>query len=179
MPRLFILLASAIAASFILPEIKTLRVDQSPVKKEYNHPRKLNDTTFLLKGKITGQKKGYIKLIYTDKNGEYILDSSAIKKGHFQFRGHIAEPTMVFMEGTMPSKDMNDPNFTSFFLEPGDIKIDLVFNDFKNAVITGSKTQDEHVEFNKLMAPALKEMEPLSKAYEKAAKEYREALKAK
>ena len=68
MPRLFILLASAIAASFILPEIKILCVDQSPVKKEYNHPRKLNDTTFLLKGKITGQKKGYIKLIYTDKN---------------------------------------------------------------------------------------------------------------
>ena len=179
MPRLFILLASAIAASFILPEIKILCVDQSPVKKEYNHPRKLNDTTFLLKGKITGQKKGYIKLIYTDKNAEYILDSSAIKKGRFQFRGHIAEPTMVFMEGTMPSKDMNDPNFTSFFLEPGDIKIDLVFNDFKNAVITGSKTQDEHVEFNNLMAPVLKEMKPLSKAYEKAAKEYREALKAK
>jgi thiol-disulfide isomerase/thioredoxin len=74
---------------------------------------------------------------------------------------------------------MNDPNFTSFFLEPADVNITLVFNDFKHAVITGSKTQDEHVAYNQSIAPFLKEMEPISKEYESAAREYRNAVKAK
>lgn len=175
MARTFIPFSLFIAASFILSEIKGNNVHQPGASKEHS----LNDTTFQLNGKIAGQKKGFIKLIYTDKNGQYILDSSAVKKGRFQFRGHITEPTMVYLEGTVQTKDMNDPNFTSFFLEPGQIMVSLVLNDFKNAVITGSKTQDEQTEFNKSIAPLIKEMEPLSKEYEKTAKDYRQAVKAR
>ncbi|MGZ8523228.1 MAG: TlpA disulfide reductase family protein [Chitinophagaceae bacterium] len=174
MSRTFILSSLFIAASFILSEIKGNNVHQPRSGKAHS----INDTTFRLNGRIAGQKKGFIKLIYTDKNGQYILDSSAVKKGRFQFRGHITEPTMVYLEGTVQAKDMNDPNFTSFFLEPGQIMVSLVLNDFKNAVITGSKTQDEQVEFNKSMAPLIKEMEPLSQEYEKTAKDYRQAVKA-
>ena len=150
-----------------------------PLHKTCSQTKQFNDTVFSLTGKISGQKKGIIKLIYTDKNGKYILDSCALKKGRFQFRGHIAEPTMVYLDGTVQASDMNDPNFTNFFLEPGDIKITLIFNDFKNAIITGSKTQAEQVAYTHSIASVLKEMEPISKEYESAAREYRNAVKAK
>ena len=175
--------STMIIASFIsLPVIKDLSTPPGNILKlpeaSIQTPQ-FNDTTFLLTGKISGQKKGIIKLIYTDKNGKYILDSSAIKKGRFKFRGHIAEPTKVYLDGTVQASDMNDPNFTSFFLDPADVRITLVFNDFKNAIITGSKTQDEQVAYNQAIAPVLKEMEPLSNEYEKAARDYRNAVKAK
>jgi len=171
-----------VAACVSLPAIKYFTAAPDNVLKLHKdclQTQQLNDTVFLLTGKISGQKKGIIKLIYTDKYGRYVLDSSAVKKGRFQFRGFIAEPTMVYLDGTIQPSDMNDPNFTSFFLEPGDIKITLVFNEFKNAVITGSTTQDEQKAYNQSLAPVLKEMEPISKEYESAAREYRNAVKAK
>lgn len=181
MPNLFFI-SLFIAGCFTLPGIKEFNpvsVVVPEAHKPVNPGQTLNDTSFSITGKISGQKKGYIKLIYTDKNGKYILDSSAVKKGRFQFRGYIAEPTMVYLQGTIQSNDMNDPNFTNFFLDPADIKITLVFNDFKNVIITGSKTRDEHVAYNQSIAPVLKEMEPLSKEYESASREYRNAVKAK
>ncbi|MGZ8556995.1 MAG: redoxin domain-containing protein [Chitinophagaceae bacterium] len=181
MPRLF-LSAMIVAACVSLPAIKNLNTPADNLLKLHKsciQTQQLNDTVFSLTGKILGLKKGIIKLIYTDKNGKYIHDSSAIKKGRFKFRGYIAEPTMVYLDGTIQASDMNDPNFTSFFLDPADVKITLVFNDFKNAIITGSKTQDEHMAYNQSIAPVLKEMEPISKEYESAARDYRNAVKAK
>ena len=94
MPMLFF--STMIIASFIsLPVIKDLSTPPGNILKlpeaSIQTPN-INDTTFLLTGKISGQKKGIIKLIYTDKNGKYILDSSAVKNSRFQFRGLIAEP---------------------------------------------------------------------------------------
>ncbi len=137
------------------------------------------DSNFVLKGRITGQKKGIIKLIYSDKNGKHILDSTEIRNGRFRFRGYISEPTKVFLEGPVASHDMNDPNFTSFFVEPRQIRISLVLDKFKNAVVTGSKTQMEQVELDRLTAPVKKEMEPLAKEYQNLSRQYRQAVKAK
>jgi len=138
-----------------------------------------HDSTFTLNGKIKGQSIGTIRLIYSDKNGQNILDSSLVTNGFFQFRGNIAEPTMVFLEGDVQSKTMKDPNFTNFFLDPSTVTIELVYNDFKNAVITGSKTQNEYIELNNLITPINKEWAPISKEFEKVAKVYREAVKAR
>jgi thiol-disulfide isomerase/thioredoxin len=86
---------------------------------------------------------------------------------------------MVFLEGAMQLKDMNDPNFTSFYIDPAEIKVSLVFNDFKNPVVLGSKTQDEKTELINAMAPVEKEWEPFSKEFDKLAKTYRDAVKSK
>ncbi len=139
----------------------------------------IKDSNFVLKGRITGRKKGIIKLIYSDKNGNHILDSTEIRNGRFRFRGPISEPTKVFLEGPVASHDMNDPNFTSFFVEPHEIRISLVVDNFKNAVVTGSKTQLEQMELNRSTAPVFKEMEPLAKEYQDLARQYRQAVKAK
>jgi thiol-disulfide isomerase/thioredoxin len=137
------------------------------------------DTSFLLRGKISGHKEGQLKLIYSDNNGQHITDSARIKNGNFEFRGHITEPTKVYLEGPVITKDMNDPNFTSFFIEPGTIDITLIVNEFKKATVTGSKTQDEQSALESSMAPVLKEMEPLSKDFDRLSREYRQAVKAK
>lgn len=107
------------------------------------------------------------------------MDSTEVKNGQFRVSGHIAEPTRIFLEGDVQVKDMNDPNFTSFYVDPAEIFVSLVSNDFKNAVITGSKTQDENVELTKLMEPVQQEWEPFAREFEGLAKNYRDALKAK
>ena len=134
---------------------------------------------FTLKGTITGQQSGKLKLYYTDKDGKRATDSSLIKNGQFTFRGAIAEPAMAYLEGAVKSRNMDDPNTTSFFLEPAPMTIHLQVNDFKNAVITGSKSQDEYAALAKLKAPVYKEMEPLSKSYKAAGEAYNKAVKAK
>lgn len=174
----FLCCATVLVLHLTVPGLFNLYAGGSGQQTRHTGASIFNDSSFLLKGKISGQKKGSIKLIYSDKNGNRILDSSEVRNGRFRFRGHIVEPTKVFLEGPVASHDMNDPNFTSFFIEPGEVSISLVVNDFKNAVVTGSKTQLEQVELDRLTAPVLKEMEPLSKEYETLARKYRQALKA-
>jgi thiol-disulfide isomerase/thioredoxin len=134
---------------------------------------------FTLTGTITGQQSGKLKLHYTDKDGKQATDSGLIKNGQFEFRGKIAEPNMAYLEGAVKSRNMDDPNTTTFFLEATTMTIRLQVNDFKNAVITGSGSQDEYAALAKLKAPVYKEMEPLSKAYQAAGEAYRKAVKDK
>ena len=134
---------------------------------------------FTLSGIITGQASGKLKLFYTDKDGRGVQDSSLIKEGRFEFKGVIAEPQVAYLQGAIKSRDMNDPNAFDFFLEPAPMTISLKANDFKHAVITGSKSQDEYRELQQLKAPIYKEMEPLSKKYAAASEAYRQAVKAK
>jgi thiol-disulfide isomerase/thioredoxin len=99
---------------------------------------------FVLKGTMLNQKEGWMYLSYADKDGKYVRDSNQISNGHFQFMGFVKEPTMANLNGKMASRSMDDPNTTSFFLEPADMKITVSVNDFKRARITGSKTQMEY-----------------------------------
>lgn len=137
------------------------------------------DSVFHLKGQIKGQKTGYIKLYYTDKNSKRIKDSAAITNGKFQLSGQIKEPTMAYLEGDVKSGAMDEANTTSFYLEPATITIQLTYNDFKKAVIKGSATQDESKALSQLTAPVIKEMEPISKEYDIANAAYSAAVKAK
>jgi hypothetical protein len=175
MYRLCFLLAGYAASLFIGDQ----KVALSFSNEKGELAAQAQDSTFILNGKIKGQANGSIRLIYSDKNGKYVLDSSLVKEGRFQFRGDITEPTMVFLEGDVQLKTMADPNFTNFFLDPSIVTIELVYNDFKNAVITGSKTHNDYIELNNLIAPINKEWAPISKEFEKVAKIYREAVKAR
>jgi thiol-disulfide isomerase/thioredoxin len=134
---------------------------------------------FTLTGKITGQTSGKIKLYYTDVNGKRVQDSAMIRDGHFAFSGNISEPTMAYLSGAMKSNDMDDPNYTDFFLEPDNMTIDLKAGDFKEAVITGSETEGEYRALEKLKEPISQEMKPLDKAFQEANEALRRATKAK
>lgn len=133
---------------------------------------------FILNGKVTGQV-GYVHLTYLNESGKYTNDSCALKDGNFEFKGQVSEPTMAFFYGNIKTRSMDDSNSTNFFIEPGMMTLHLKANDFKNAILHGSKTQDEYLELYKLEAPVRKEGEPLEAAYLKANNIYIAALKNK
>src|SRR6185436_6406231 len=73
---------------------------------------------FVLQGKVLNQDEGLVYLSYMNKDGERVRDSVALKNGMFEFRGAIKEPTIAYFTGNVSSRNMDDPNFTTFFLEP-------------------------------------------------------------
>src|SRR5882762_5568186 len=109
--------------------------------------------SFTLTGTLAGQASGQLKLYYTAKDGRRAVDSTPVKNGRFEFRGETAEPGMVYLESPAKAGVRDNPNATRFFIEPASMRIQLTYNDFKNAVITGSKTQDEYVALAKSKEP--------------------------
>ena len=99
---------------------------------------------FVLTGKILNQDDGLVYLSYNDKNGDFVRDSAALKNGSFEFRGQINEPTIAYFSGHMTTRSMDDPNYTSIFLEPANMKLTATEGKFKKATITGSKTNSEY-----------------------------------
>lgn len=134
--------------------------------------------TFVLKGNIKGQDSGYLKLSYPDANGGYVQDSAAIRNGAFEFKGQLDGPVMAYFMGAAKSMSMGDPNVTSFFLEPGNLTMEVTAGDFRNLKLKGSRTQDEVAALEILKKPQMDQMRVLSAAYEKANMAYSAARKA-
>ncbi|MBV4355714.1 TlpA disulfide reductase family protein [Pinibacter aurantiacus] len=138
-----------------------------------------NAQQFTLNGKITGAASSEkVKLYYTDASGKRTTDSTTVKDGSFVLKGNIAAPTMAYIEYGKGTPGQN-PNTASFFIEPKPMSGSFKVGDFKNMVITGSRTQDEFLELENSKESIRKEMEPLSKAYEKAGEAMRKAQKEK
>lgn len=137
------------------------------------------DKAFTLKGSISGQKAGQLKIAYATGEDKYIQDSTLIKNGVFEFKGKLEEPVMAYLSGATKSRGMDDPNSASFFLEPGQMSLVLKAGDFKNLKLKGSKTQDEYVALERLKSTINQELKPISLAYEKANEAYMQARKDK
>lgn len=133
---------------------------------------------FKLKGKITGQTGGKLYLSYAT-GSKLVKDSAVITNGAFAFKGNIAEPSLVFLDGNATTQSIDDPNSVQFFIEPAVITITLKANNFKQAIITGSKTQDEAAELEKNKAPVNKGLQKVADAFTKAVNNYSAAVKAK
>ena len=111
---------------------------------------------FLLIGKIIGKDSGSIAISYnqaeTDllegyKNKTVINDSAEIKNGVFYFEGNILEPTVAVI---------NSERFhyiTSFYIEPGVMKVTFNTKNFKEFELTGSKTHKDLQEWGLFTKP--------------------------
>jgi thiol-disulfide isomerase/thioredoxin len=99
---------------------------------------------FVLSGKIDGQQEGMVHLSYAVAKGEYVQDSAVLHQGAFRFTGTLSEPTMVWFHGKTRSQNMDDPNATGFFIEPGTMEVALSVNNFKHAILKGSASQNEY-----------------------------------
>lgn len=137
------------------------------------------DSSFLLKGTIKGQTEGYLRLFYLAANGKSVQDSCAIKNGTFEFKGKLTEPVMVYFTGALKSMNYDDPNFGSFYLEPGRLFLTVTAGDFKNLKVIGSKTQDELSALESTKISINKELKPLSDAYQTANNNYIQAMREK
>ncbi|MDB5209291.1 MAG: alkyl hydroperoxide reductase/Thiol specific antioxidant/Mal allergen [Sediminibacterium sp.] len=104
---------------------------------------------FILKGNVTGQDGNWMDLSYNSE-GKAINDSVQIVSGRFRFEGSVKEPTMAYLSGKTKTRSVDDPNFTTVFLEPAMLTASIDDGKFKQAIITGSKT---HTEYTLLQSP--------------------------
>ncbi|MFI5452649.1 redoxin domain-containing protein [Pedobacter sp. UC225_61] len=137
------------------------------------------NTIFTINGTINGKNEGYIYLSYTDKNGQPKTDSSAITNQSFLFKGEINEPQSVSLRSSLRIRNMDDPNFATFFIEPSNMKLEITQGDYKNFILRGSKTQEELNELTKLKAPINTELKKYTDAYKFANDAYIKAVQAK
>lgn len=121
---------------------------------------------FSIKGKINGKKTGYVYLSYP-LGEKYKTDSAAIKNGTFAFKGKLNEPVMASLSGEGNIRNMDDPNATTFFIDPGKMDLTVNYGAFKDAVLKGAPTNDDYEALEKQKAPIRKEMEPVLEAYKK------------
>ncbi|MCM4160911.1 AhpC/TSA family protein [Antarcticibacterium flavum] len=119
--------------------------------------------TFNLKGNFQGKNTEYLILSYYNESDNPVVDTLKIQDGKFESNGTIGGVQRVFIKGKTISRDMEDPNLGYFFLEPGDIMISLVEDNFKKIEVKGSPTQSEFEELDKGQAVLRKEIEDISK----------------
>jgi thiol-disulfide isomerase/thioredoxin len=104
---------------------------------------------FLLMGTITGHDTGSIILQYNNALDELVNDSTTVNQGKFSFKGSLSGPTLAYLIGNIKSNDLDDPNRKLVFLEPCTMNIDMAEGNLKQALITGSKTQDDIEELDR------------------------------
>jgi thiol-disulfide isomerase/thioredoxin len=100
------------------------------------------DRQFTLLGKISDQDTGFIILQYGILSA-FQSDTVKVLNGNFSFKGLIKEPTL----GTI--KEINKSNRIEFYLEPGVMKLTMHRGNFKDFILTGSKSQEELNSLNK------------------------------
>jgi thiol-disulfide isomerase/thioredoxin len=129
-------------------------------------------SNFVLKGKIDGLYTGMMYLNYRDVNSKNVLDSTVVKNGDFNFKGNIAEPTRVFLYSS--AKKQTDPEFANevlFFIEPSSMVLRLEQGRFFNLRLSGSKTQDEWIDYQKKVKAFEMQWQPVLATIKKAESE--------
>lgn len=99
---------------------------------------------FILHGAISGIDSGIVTLSYINCIGVQKIDTQHLKRGVFDFKGNVSEPTWAMLRGSVSSSAIDEPNATRIIIEPRKMTISLKNNEFKNSEITGSKTQTEY-----------------------------------
>jgi peroxiredoxin len=128
-------------------------------------------STFTLKAKIenaAAPAKAY--LIYRPDDKE-VRDSAVVDKGAFEFRGKVIEPIKAQLvldhKGEGLEKLGPDADVVRLYLEKGEISL-AAKDSVKNAVITGSKLNDENKAYQAFTAVPEKAIAMLNAEYSSA-----------
>lgn len=135
------------------------------------------NTVFKINGTIEGRNEGYIYISYTEKDGKYKLDSALVHDHAFVFKGEVDGPSIVYLRSSLKSRNMDDPNSASFFIEPTNMELALMEGAYKDFKLLGSKTEEDNKRLNLSKASIKAEMKPISEAYTKANAAYTKAIK--
>ena len=121
------------------------------------------NNAFILNGNATGLDGEYLYLAYEANNG-MTKDSALVANGQFKFAGNLAyfmtEGTLFTKEGERPSISMKAPR-TNLHLEATEMTIELNGNDFSNARLKGSLTQEQVDSVYTPLIPLLEEANKL------------------
>jgi hypothetical protein len=127
----------------------------------FNSTNAQNKKQYILRGDIAGKNIGIIYLQYFDE-GKKIIDSAKIINGHFQLKDYISEPVkakLTDMNGRIPNNYANV--FEGFYIDPVKMNISLINNHFKQAKLTGSKTNEDWVFIETRISPLYDKMNQL------------------
>ena len=120
------------------------------------------DSTFVISGNIAGIDTG--KIVFGHRAGdEKVYDTLSIKKGHFCFAGKVPATDGINSYTCMLLGNSNDR--LDILVQNANIQLTAKADSFGNAVITGSKAQDDLNAFNQLTKPVDEKMSALGKLY--------------
>src|ERR1039457_888523 len=122
-----------------------------------------NGNEFTLVGSVKGIDTGKIYLRYY-YNNKVIKDSSEIISGKFSFKGLINEPSKAELSDDKTFFTDSYKNYVPpFYIEPSEMSISLLKGDFSNAILYGSKTEDDYKLFYNELNPVLNNISRLQK----------------
>lgn len=129
---------------------------------------------FILNGKI-GALDAPAKVYLTYRSGESaVMDSAAVNKGAFVFKGKVAGPTMarviVDHKGEGLKKLGRSADNAIVYLEPATINL-TAKDSVKTVTVTGSKLNDENARYMKHIAAPLAVLTAINKEYGDASEE--------
>ncbi len=113
------------------------------------------ETGFRIDGMAKGMRDGTRLYLEFRREGELVKDSAFIVGEKFHFAGVALSPAEYAMVRT---KDLSDYKF--FWVENRDMTFTAEKGHFRAAFITGSKTEDESVELEQLLAKAKGDRQP-------------------
>lgn len=136
-------------------------------------------------GTLNAPAKAYLTHV---SNGKQVVDSAVINKGSFAFKGSVDGPTMARIildpQGIGMSKLGRTADNLVVYLEPAAITVSAK-DSVKNAVISGSKLNDESAKYIKYVAAPMAEIKAVNTEFSAASKEkqqdttYRNAMGAR
>ncbi|MBY0476188.1 MAG: AhpC/TSA family protein [Chitinophagaceae bacterium] len=130
------------------------------------------DSSFLLQGKIAGFDRGIIYLNYRNIENVNVLDSVVVTNGLFSIRGKVSEPTRAYLYSSSKKQtDRENANEIMIFIEPSDMKLRLEKGKFFQLQVSGSKTQDEWMSYQKSETAFENKWQPILAKIKKAESE--------
>jgi thiol-disulfide isomerase/thioredoxin len=125
---------------FLLPVTLLLNIP-------YSANTQIRSGAFVLNGEVKGVNNHWIFLSYINNEKVSTYDSTQVQNGKFFFTGSIPGPTLAAIS---LKNTGNNKNYTEFWLEPGKLEMSVVLNEFENARILGSATQNDFSHFNRI-----------------------------
>ena len=121
---------------------------------------------FSLLGHISGWNGKTIYFSYRGVSNDRIWDSAVVSQNQFIFKGRMDEDYTSAFISTLSERRMqrlDDANMSNrLFLSPTEMHISLVLQEFKQAVFSGSPTQQAFIKLEKEKAPAQSALDQLN-----------------
>lgn len=99
--------------------------------------------SFTIEGALSNSKAGKIYLFYPSVKS-FEKDSSVIVNGSFHFSGTITAPAEAYCALNPNMNELDQRRIARFFLEEKDMKLAIDNDKFDEAVLSGSKTEEEY-----------------------------------
>ena len=119
---------------------------------------------FHLQGHLKGYD-GFIYLKYSNLNGDWTKDSCRVVNGTFHFTGEVNRYTAIayIYANEIADDIMYEPTAAKIELENSVLNIYLIYNHFKDYVMTGCRSCEEYKGYSHSLTPLTKRLAVLKK----------------